>query len=86
MLVHVGLTEEDAALGLEPGGDQHRGRVVDPLAQLGGVVLDGQRVQVDDAVDRRVGAVLPGDVLLDRPDEVAQVLAARGLDAGEDDR
>ena len=44
---------------------------------------DGDRVQVDDAVDP-LAAVLPLDVLADRPDVVAQVLATRRLDAAED--
>ena len=62
VLGHVALAEEDAALGIEPGGEQHRGRVVDALAQLGGVVGHRDRVQVDDAVDR-LAAVLALDVL-----------------------
>ena len=78
---HVGLAEEDAALGVEPGGEQDRGRVVDALAQLGRVVGDRDRVQVDDAEDRRVAAVLALDVLADRADVVAEVLAAGRLDA-----
>ena len=53
VLADVGLAEEDAALGVEPGGEQDRGRVVEALAQLGRVVGDRDRVQVDDAVDRR---------------------------------
>jgi hypothetical protein len=44
---------------------------------------DGDRVQVDDAVDR-LTAILPRDVLADRPDVVAEVLAPGGLDATED--
>ena len=84
VLLDVALAEEDAALGVEPGADQDRRRVVDALAQLGRVVVDGDRVQVDDAVDRRVAALLAGDVLDDRADVVAEVLAARRLDAGED--
>ena len=66
VLVHVGLAEEDAALGIEAGGDQDRGRVVEPLAQLGRVLRDGDRVQVDDAVDR-LAAVLALDVLAIAP-------------------
>ncbi len=86
VLAHVGLAEEDAALRVEAGGEQDRGRVVEPLAQLGRVVGDRDRVQVDDAEDRRVAAILALDVLPDRPDVVAEVLAAGGLDAREDDR
>ena len=83
VLLDVGLPEEDAALGIEPGGDQDRGRVVEPLAKLGWVLRHGDRVQVDDAVDP-LAALLPLDVLADRPDVVAEVLAAGGLDAAED--
>jgi len=42
-------------------------------------------MQVDDAVDRRVAAILPGDVVRDRADVAAEVLAAGRLDAAEDD-
>ena len=52
--------------------------------QLIRLIRHGYRVQVDDAVDRGVAAVLAGHVLGDRADVVAQVLASRGLDAGED--
>ena len=48
-----------------------------------GLEGDGERVQVDDAV-QRLAALLAGDVLEDRADVVAEVLAARRLDAGED--
>jgi hypothetical protein len=53
------------------------------LAQLGGLVGDGRRVQVDDAEDA-LAALLARDVLGDRADVVAEVLAPGGLDAGED--
>ncbi len=79
----VALAEEDAALRVEAGGEQDRGRVVEALAQLGGVVGDGDRVQVDDAEDA-LAALLAGDVLRDRADVVAEVLAPGRLDAGED--
>ena len=82
MLHDVGLPEEDAALGIEPGGDQDRRRVVEPLPELGGVLRHRDRVQVDDAVDR-LAAVLTLDVLADCPDVVAEVLAAGRLDAAE---
>ena len=85
VLLDVALAEQDAAVRVQPRGHQDRGRVVHPLAQPGRVVRDGDRVQVDDAVDRQVGAVLPGDVVQDRADVVPEVLGPRGLDAGEDD-
>jgi hypothetical protein len=81
VLGHVGLAEEDAALGVKTGGEQDRGRVVAALAQFDRVVGDRDRVQVDDAEDRRIAAVLALDVLANRADVVAQVLAAGRLDA-----
>ena len=84
MLGYVALAEQDAALGVQAGGDEDRGRVVDALAQATGSSAR-DRVQVDDAVDRGIGAVLALDVLHDRPDVVAEVLAPGRLDAGEDD-
>jgi hypothetical protein len=77
VLVHVGLAEEDAALGVEARREQDCRRVVDKLGQLPRVERNGQRVQVDDAVDR-LAAVLPRDVLDDRADVVAEVLAPVG--------
>ena len=83
VLADVALAKEGAALGIETRGEQDRGRVVGALAQLGGVVGHGDRVQVDDAEDA-LAALLAGDVLHDRPDVVAQVLAPGRLDARED--
>ncbi len=84
VLADVGLAEENAALGIEAGGEQDRRRVVDALPQGGRIPGNGERVQIDDAVDRRVATVLPFDVLPDRPDVVAEVLLAGRLDAAED--
>jgi hypothetical protein len=84
VLADVGLAEEDAALRVEPGGEQDGGRVVEVLPQGGGIPGNGDRVQVDDAVDRRVTTFLALDVLPNRTDVVAEVLAAGGLDAAED--
>ena len=83
VLGHVALAKQDAARRVEARGEQDRGRVVEALAQLGRLVGDGDRVQVDDAEDA-LAALLARDVLGDRADVVAQVLAPRGLDAGED--
>ena len=73
VLQHVALTEQDAALRIEARGEQQRGEVVQAFAQPRGLVGDGDRVQIDDAV-QRLAAILPGDVLGDRADVVAQVL------------
>jgi hypothetical protein len=73
VLLHVALPEQDAPLRVQPGGEQQRGEVVQALAQPGGLVGHGDRVQVNDAV-QRLTPILPGDVLSDRADVVAQVL------------
>ena len=84
VLLHVALAEEHAPLGVQAGGDEHGGGVVDALAQLARLVGDRDRVQVHDAVDRRIAAVLALHVLPDGPDVVPEVLAPRRLDARED--
>ena len=62
---------------VEPGGEQHRRQCRSTCSRSSrGVVGDRDRVQVDDAVDR-LAAVLALDVLADRPDVVAEVLACR---------
>ncbi len=83
VLGDVGLAKEDRALRVQPGGQQQGGEVVQALAQRRRLVGHRQRVQVDDAEDA-LAALLPGHVLRDRPDVIAEVLAARRLDAGED--
>ena len=72
--------------GSSPAASRIAVGVVDALAQLRRVVGDRDRVQVDDAVDRLAvaGAVLALDVLADRADVVAEVLAPGRLDAAED--
>ena len=77
VLLHVALAEEDAALGVEAGGEQQRGEVVQAAPQLGGLVGDGDRVQIDDA-EQRLAALLCLDVLADRADVVAEVLVPVG--------
>ena len=69
--------------GSSAGGEQQRREVVERAPQLGGVVGDRDRVQVDDA-EERLAALLALDVLADRADVVAEVLASGRLDARED--
>src|SRR6202035_663245 len=83
VLRHVALAKEGAARRVEAGREQDGRRVVEPLAQLGRLVGHGDGVQVHDAEDA-LDALLAGYVLGDRADVVAEVLAARRLDAGED--
>jgi hypothetical protein len=79
----VALDEDRGALRVEPGREQHRGDVQRPLAQRGGVVLDRDRVQVDDA-EERLAALLRLGVLAKATAVVADVRVAAGLDAAED--
>jgi hypothetical protein len=83
VLGDVALPEQDASVRVEPGRDQDRHGVVDLPPQLGRVVRHGDRVQVDQAVDA-LPPLLALDVLTHPADQVAQVLAARRLDPGED--
>jgi hypothetical protein len=85
VLRDVALAEQDRALGIQAGGDEEREQVVGARPKLDRVELDRDRVQVDDAVDRRVTALLAGEIAEEPADVVAQVLGARGLDSGEDD-
>jgi hypothetical protein len=79
----VGLPEQDAAVGVQPGGQEDRRGVVEPFPEVRRVIGHGYRVEVNDAVDG-LAPVLPLDVLADGPDVVPQVLPPRRLDAGED--
>jgi len=79
----MALAERRRALGVEAGGEQERGQVERARPQIVGVVLDGDRVQVDDA-EEPVALLLGRRVLAKAADQVAEVFAARGLDARED--
>ena len=78
----VALQEERAAVGLEADREEQRRQVERAVVQILRVVVDRDRVQVDDA-EERVALVLGRDVLAHRADVVADVFGTRGLDAGE---
>ena len=80
---HVALREDGRALRIEARREQDRGEVERLLAEVVGVVVDRDRVQVDDA-EEALAALLRRRVLAESADQVAEVLVARGLDAGED--
>src|SRR5512133_1048879 len=80
---YVALDEDGRALGVEAGREQHRGDVERALAQRSRVVLDRDRVQVDDA-EEGLALFLRLGVLAEAPAVVADVGAAGGLDAAED--
>ena len=79
---HVALQEERAAVRVETDRVEERRQVERAVVQVARVVLDGDRVQVDDA-EERVALLLGRDVLAHAADVVADVLGARWLDAGE---
>jgi hypothetical protein len=79
----VALHEDRRALGVEAGGEEHGREIERLLAEVLGVVLDRDRVQVDDA-EEALAALLRRRVLAEAADQVAEVLVARRLDAGED--
>ena len=83
VLGDVALDEEGAALGVETGGEQLGRGEPGVGTQLGRILRHGDRVQVDDHVERVVG-LLQGDVLADRTEVVPEVeRACGGLDTGE---
>ena len=84
MLADVGLPEQDAALRVQPRCDQHRRGVERIARQRLRVVRDAGRMEIHDAVDRRIAAILALHPAADGPDVVADVLAPGRLDAGED--
>ena len=79
----VALDEDGRAIGIEPGREQHRREVERRGAQLVGVVLDADRVEVDDA-EEALAELLRRDVLAESADVVAEMLLSCWLDAGED--
>src|SRR5579859_2099468 len=66
----VALDERRRALGVETGREQHRSQVDRGRAQLVGVVVDGDRVEVDDA-EEALAELLRGRVLPETADVVA---------------
>ena len=68
---------------LEACRDQHREEVERAFVQVPRLVLDGDRVEVDDA-EERLAELLRLRVLAETADVVAEVLVACRLDAGED--
>ena len=79
----VGLREQRAALRIDAGGHQRHGEVEHAPQQILALVLPGDRVQVDDAVEALVLVDHPRPAAEDA-EIVAEMGLARGLDAAED--
>ena len=75
--MHVALREHGRAFGVETGREQHRRQVERLLAEVVRVVVDADRVQVDDA-EEAFAALLRGGVLAEAADQVAEVLSPVG--------
>ena len=80
---HMALAEERAPVGVEADREEERGQIERAVVQVARVVVDRDRVQVDDA-EEGVALVLRRDVLAHRADVVADVFGTRRLDAGKD--
>ena len=82
VLGHVALHEDGGHIGVEADGEQHRGQFHRGRAERVGAFGDGERVQIDDAVEGVV-LVLSRHPVAQRTQVVAEVHFAGGLDAGE---
>ena len=82
-LRHVALDEEVRLLRVEAEGEVGGGYVEGKLPERLGIVHRRHRVIVDDEKVRLV-PIMKGDVLPDRPEVVADMQRARGLNAGYD--
>ena len=79
----MGLDEDRAHVRVQPGGEQEGGHLEGLVLQPRGVVLNRERVEVDNA-EERVVLVLIRRPVADRPDVVAEVDLTGGLDARQD--
>ena len=77
------LVEDDAAIGIDAGGDIGGGHLAGLGAQLLRILRQRQRVQIDDAEDAVIVA-LHRNPVADRAQIIAEVQIAGGLDARED--
>src|SRR5690606_32090579 len=84
VLRHPALVEDDVLQGVDAGREEGRGHLARSAHQLGRVLPDRDRVEVDHAIDAVV-ALLQGDEALDGAEIVAEVEIAGRLDAGKDE-
>jgi len=80
---HMALDEHGRALRIEPRREEHRCDVERPFPQRGRIVLDRDRVQVDNA-EERLASFLRLGVLPEASAEVPDVRVTAGLDTAED--
>ena len=80
---HVALHEDGGHVGVEADREQHRRQPQRGLADHARRLGDGEGMEVDDAVER-VALVLAVDPVAQRPQVVAEMDVAGGLDARQD--
>ena len=80
---HARLVEEDRALGVDPGGEQRRRHLARVASELGGVVIDGDRVEVREE-EQALAHLLHRHPVADRAQIIAEMEVARRLDPGDD--
>ncbi len=83
VLRHLALDEKDALLQVDAHGQQHGVAIQHVFPQGGGLLPDGDGVQVRQAVNALV-LILQAHEILQGPQVVAQGEGARGLDQAED--
>ncbi len=83
VLRDLALVEHDVLPGIDPAGDESCGDLADGLRQLGRILPDRDRMQVDDAIDAVI-AVLQLDEALDGAEIIAEMQVAGRLHAGKD--
>src|SRR3546814_521747 len=77
------MFEQDRLFGIYAAGDQGRCVLANGGGELGGVVIDGDRVQIGEE-DQALGLVLHLRPALDRAEIIAEMRIARRLDSGND--
>ncbi len=83
---HARLVEEDAALWVDPAGDQSGRHVADICEALGAALMDTDRVEIGEEEEAaRVAGhlVLHARPVADRAQIIAEVEIAGRLDAGK---
>ena len=84
MLGNIGLDEDGGLFGIEAGGEEVHGHILNTRADAGGIgVFGGEGVEVCDEEEAGV-IVLQADPVVQRAHVVAEVQHARGPHAAED--
>ncbi len=80
---NAGLHDDGGMFWIDPDGDENSGELLDLLSQLGGILVQRDRVQIDDA-ENAVIVILDCHPILECPQVVSDVWISGGLDSGKD--